>query len=70
MLMFAKFLPACHPYFHMLNNQIKQGAIPQIPSKLILHGTLPTNYQTTIMPSLQGYQLLSQPLIFLVTSEN
>jgi hypothetical protein len=37
---------------------------------LILHGTLPTNYETTIMPSLQEYQLLSQPLIFLVSSEN
>jgi hypothetical protein len=68
LLMFAKFLLAHHPYFHMLKDQIEQGVLPQIPSKLALHDKLPTN-QTTIMPSLRDYQLLSSPLIFLASDE-
>lgn len=61
-------LLALYLYCHMLKDQIKQGALLQIPSGLALHRTLPTN-QTTVMPSLQDYQLLSPPSIFLVSSE-
>jgi hypothetical protein len=66
--MLAEFLLARHPYFHMLKDQIEQGVLPQIPSRLALHSTLPTN-QTTVMPSLRYYQHLSPPLIFLASGE-
>jgi hypothetical protein len=60
---FAEFSLACHSYFYMLKDQIKQGGLPQIPSKLALHDMLPIN-QTIVMHSLRDYQLLSPPLIF------
>lgn len=64
--MFAEFLLAYHPYFHMLD-QIK-GVLSQIPFKLALHCMLRT-HKSNVMPSLQDYQLLSPLLLFLASDE-
>jgi hypothetical protein len=45
-----------------------EGVLSQIPSKLGLHFKLPT-YKSTVMPSLQDYELLSPLLIFLAYDE-
>lgn len=49
-------------------DEIELEVISQIPSKLAFHGMLPRN-QTTIMPSVRDYQLLSPLLIFLASDE-
>lgn len=66
--MFAKFFLAHHPHFHMLRDQIKQGALPQIPSRMALQSMLPAN-QTIVLLSPRDCLLLSPPLIFMVFDE-